>query len=194
MYLGAHPQSIWILRNWQYLDSNLANQDLCWACSFNPSINPVLMEDGRSSTSLYVFLPWRILGEFERIWWEWSSFFVWKSTCVIVKMRKEKLYWDGKRKPYSAKWVENRFTLGSQEIVHLISQDSYENFPARLLWVTRLVVDVVYCAIFCILISDFLINTFYFCVTFTFKYKSVYLQFEAVFLNILFFLYWEIWL
>ena len=34
---------------------------------------------------------------------------------------------------------------------------------------SSLVVGVVYCAVFCILITDFLINTFYFCVTFTFK-------------------------
>ena len=136
----------------------------------------------------------------EDFWGIWKDLmrmiklFFWKSTRVIVKMTRKKVYWDEKRKPCSAKWGENRFILGSPEIVHLISQGSYENFPARLLWGAQLVVGVVYCAVFCILITDFLINTFYFCVAFTFKYKSVYLQFEAVFLNILFFLCWEIWL
>ena len=137
------------------------------------------------------------LGGFLAIWKDLMrmiKLFFWKSTFVIVKMTREKVYWGEKKKPYSAKWGENRFIPRSQEIVHLISQGSYENFTARLIWGARLVVGVVYWAIFCILITDFLINTFYFCVAFTFKYKSVYLQFAAVFLNILFFLFWEIWL
>ena len=82
------------------------------------------------------------------------------------------MYWDEKRKHYSAKGGEKRFILGNQEIVHLISQDSYGNFSARLLWgCSWLIVDVVYCLKFCILMTDFLRNTFYFCVTFAFKYN-----------------------
>ena len=70
VYFGVLPPSIWILRNWQCLD-NLANPGLYWACSFNPSIFSVRMEDWCFSTSLHAFPPGRIFEEFESIWWEW---------------------------------------------------------------------------------------------------------------------------